>query len=70
MPSGGAAGSSPGAAGGAASSVLMTAGLSGIIAVIKESRKISQRMNSYASCRIAETLRVLLFMTLAILIFA
>jgi H+-transporting ATPase len=42
-------------------------GLSVIIDAIKESRKIFQRMNSYAIYRIAETLRVLLFMTLAIL---
>ena len=53
----------------AASIVLMTLGLSVIIDAIKESRKIFQRMNSYAIYRIAETLRVLLFMTLAILIF-
>ncbi|MCE5273816.1 MAG: plasma-membrane proton-efflux P-type ATPase [Deltaproteobacteria bacterium] len=53
----------------AADIVLMTTGLSVIIDAIKESRKIFQRMNSYAIYRIAETLRVLLFMTLAILIF-
>jgi len=53
----------------AASIVLLTPGLSVIIEAIKESRKIFQRMNSYAIYRIAETLRVLLFMTLAILIF-
>ena len=53
----------------AASIVLMTPGLSVIIDAIKESRNIFQRMNSYAIYRIAETLRVLLFMTLAILIF-
>lgn len=53
----------------AASIVLMTPGLSVIIDAIKESRKIFQRMNSYAIYRIAETLRVLLFMTLTILIF-
>ena len=53
----------------AAAIVLMTPGLSVIIDAIKESRKIFQRMNSYAMYRIAETLRVLLFMTLAILIF-
>jgi H+-transporting ATPase len=53
----------------AASIVLMTPGLSVIIDAIKESRKIFQRMTSYAIYRIAETLRVLLFMTLAILIF-
>ena len=53
----------------AASIVLTTPGLSVIIDAIKESRKIFQRMNSYAIYRIAETLRVLLFMTAAILIF-
>ena len=53
----------------AASIVLTTPGLSVIIDAIKESRRIFQRMNSYAIYRIAETLRVLLFMTAAILIF-
>jgi H+-transporting ATPase len=53
----------------AASIVLVTPGLSVIIDAIKESRRIFQRMNSYAMYRIAETLRVLLFMTLAIVIF-
>jgi magnesium-transporting ATPase (P-type) len=47
----------------------MTPGLSVIIHALKESRRIVQRMNSYAIYRIAETLRVLLFVTLAILIF-
>ena len=53
----------------AASIVLLTPGLSVIIEAIKESRKIFQRMNSYAIYRIAETLRVLFFMTLAIVVF-
>ena len=53
----------------AASIVLVAPGLSVLIDAIKESRKIFQRMNSYAMYRIAETLRVLLFMTLAIVIF-
>ncbi len=53
----------------AAAIVLTTPGLSVIIDAIKESRRIFQRMNSYAIYRIAETLRVLFFMTLAILIF-
>jgi H+-transporting ATPase len=53
----------------AASIVLMTSGLSVIVEAIKESRKIFQRMNSYAIYRITETLRVLLFMTLSILVF-
>jgi H+-transporting ATPase len=52
----------------AASIVLTTPGLSVIIDAIKESRKIFQRMNSYAIYRIAETLRVLVFLTLAILV--
>lgn len=53
----------------AADIVLMTPGLSVIIDAIKESRNIFQRMNSYAIYRITETLRVLLFMTLSILVF-
>ena len=53
----------------AASIVLVTPGLSVILDAIKESREIFQRMNSYAIYRIAETLRVLLFMTLAIVVF-
>ena len=53
----------------AASIVLLTPGLSVIIDAIKESRKIFQHMNSYAIYRIAETIRVLLFMTLSILVF-
>ncbi|MBS2548428.1 HAD-IC family P-type ATPase [Catenulispora sp. NL8] len=53
----------------AAAIVLLTPGLSVIIDAVKESRKIFQRMNSYAMYRIAETLRVLLFVTGAILVF-
>jgi H+-transporting ATPase len=53
----------------AAAIVLLTPGLSVIIDAIKESRKIFQRMQSYAIYRIAETLGILVFMTLAILIF-
>jgi len=53
----------------AAAIVLTTPGLSVIIEAIKESRRIFQRMNSYAIYRIAETLRVLMFMTLSILVF-
>jgi H+-transporting ATPase len=53
----------------AASIVLLAPGLSVIIDAIRESRKIFQRMNSYAIYRIAETLRVLFFMTVAILVF-
>ncbi len=53
----------------AAAIVLTLPGLSVIIDALKESRKIFQRMNSYAIYRIAETIRVLFFITLAILVF-
>ncbi len=53
----------------AADIVLLTPGLSVIIDAVKESRKIFQRMNSYAIYRVAETLRVLIFVTLTILVF-
>ena len=49
--------------------VLMAPGISVIIDAIKQARIIFERMNSYAIYRIAETLRVILFMILAILIF-
>jgi H+-transporting ATPase len=49
--------------------VLLTPGLSVIIDAVKESRRIFQRMTSYATYRITETIRVLLFMTLSILVF-
>jgi H+-transporting ATPase len=53
----------------AAAIVLMTPDLTVIINAILESRKIFQRMNSYAIYRIAKTFRVLLFMTLSVLVF-
>jgi H+-transporting ATPase len=53
----------------AADIVLTLPGLSVIIDAIKESRKSFQRMNNYAIYRIAETIRVLFFMTLSILVF-
>ena len=53
----------------AAAIVLTRPGLSVIIDAIKESRKIFRRMNSYAIYRIAETIRVLFFITLSIIIF-
>ncbi len=53
----------------AADITLLEPGLGIVIDAIQESRRIFQRMNSYAIYRIAETIRVLLFMTLAILIF-
>jgi len=53
----------------AADLVLTTPGLCVIIEAIKEARKTFQRMNSYAIYRIAETIALLGFLTLAILIF-
>jgi H+-transporting ATPase len=53
----------------AADIVLTKPGLSVIIDAIKESRKVFQRMNSYAIYRIAETVRVLIFLTASILAF-
>jgi len=57
------------AARGAADIVLTEPGLSVIIDAIRSSRRIFERMNSYAIYRIAETIRVLLFMTASILVF-
>ncbi len=53
----------------AADIVLTSPGLSVIVDAIRESRRIFQRMNSYAIYRITETIRVLIFMTLSILVF-
>jgi H+-transporting ATPase len=53
----------------AADLVLTAPGLSVITTAIEEARKIFERMNSYAIYRIAETIRVLLFMTLSIIVF-
>ncbi len=53
----------------AADIVLLTPGLSVIVDAIKESRKIFQRMINYSTYRIAETVRVLLLMTLSIMVF-
>jgi H+-transporting ATPase len=47
----------------AADIALLTPGVSVIIDALKESRKIFQRMNSYATYRITETIRVLLFLS-------
>ena len=53
----------------AADVVLTKPGLSVIIDAIKESRKIFERMTNYAVFRIAETTRVLIFLSVAILVF-
>ncbi len=53
----------------AAEIVFTKPGLSTIIDAIKESRTIFQRMSNYAIYRIAETIRVLLFITSSIVVF-
>jgi H+-transporting ATPase len=53
----------------AADLVLTAPGLSVITRAIEEARQIFERMTSYAVYRIAETVRVLLFMTLSIVAF-
>jgi len=53
----------------AAAIVLLSPGLSVIVDAIKESRKIFQRMTNYATYRISETVALLGFLTLTILLF-
>jgi H+-transporting ATPase len=53
----------------AADLVLTAPGLSVITLAIEEARRIFERMTSYAIYRIAETIRLLFFMTASILIF-
>ncbi len=53
----------------AADLVLTAPGLSVITHAIEEARQIFERMTGYATYRIAETTRVLLFMTASILVF-
>lgn len=53
----------------AADLVLTAPGLSVIARAVEEARRIFERMTGYATFRIAETIRVLLFMSLSILVF-
>ncbi len=53
----------------AADIVFTKPGLSTIIDSIKQSRRIFQRMSNYSIYRMAETIRVLLFITLSIVVF-
>ncbi len=53
----------------AADIVLMTPGLTVIVEAIKQARIIFERMKSYTIFRIAETIRILIFMTLAIVVY-
>ena len=53
----------------AADIVLLAPGLKVIVDAIKEARQIFERMKSYTIFRIAETIRVIVFMTLVIVIY-
>ncbi len=53
----------------AADIVLLTEGLKVIIDAIKEARITFERMKSYTIFRIAETIRIIIFMTLSIIVF-
>ncbi len=53
----------------AADLVLTAPGLSVIVNAIEEARRIFERMNSYAIYRITETIRIMLFMVLAMLVY-
>ena len=53
----------------AASLVLTASGLSVIINAVEEARRIFERMNSYAIYRITETIRIMIFVVLAMMVF-
>ncbi|MCD6489162.1 MAG: HAD-IC family P-type ATPase [Thermodesulfobacterium sp.] len=53
----------------AADIVLLTKGLKVIVDAIKEARITFERMKSYTIFRIAETIRIIIFMTLSIIVF-
>jgi H+-transporting ATPase len=53
----------------AASLVLTAPGLAVIIQAVEEARRIFERMNSYATYRITETVRIMVFMVLAMIVF-
>jgi len=53
----------------AAALVLTAPGLSVIIKAVEEARRIFERMNSYAIYRITETIRIMFFVVLAMIVF-
>ena len=53
----------------AAALVLTAPGLSVIVSAVEEARRIFERMNSYAIYRITETIRIMFFVVLAMLVF-
>jgi H+-transporting ATPase len=53
----------------AADLVLTAPGLSTIVSAVEEARRIFERMNSYAIYRVIETIRIMFFMVLAMLLY-
>jgi H+-transporting ATPase len=53
----------------AADLVLTAPGLSVLVAAVEEARRIFERMNSYAVYRITETIRIMIFVVLAMIVF-
>ncbi|MGD0217235.1 MAG: HAD-IC family P-type ATPase, partial [Desulfobaccales bacterium] len=53
----------------AAALVLTAPGLSVIVRAVEEARRIFERMNSYAIYRIVETIRIMFFVVLAMIVF-
>jgi H+-transporting ATPase len=53
----------------AADLVLTAPGLSVIVSAVEEARRIFERMNSYAVYRITETIRIMIFVVLAMIVF-
>jgi H+-transporting ATPase len=53
----------------AADLVLTAPGLSTIVSAVEEARSIFERMNSYAIYRIVETIRIMIFMVLTMIVF-
>lgn len=54
----------------AAADLILTApGLSTIVSAVEEARRIFERMNSYAIYRIVETIRIMFFVVLAMIVF-
>jgi len=53
----------------AADLVLTAPGLSTIVSAVEEARRIFERMNSYATYRVIETIRIMFFMVAAMLVY-
>jgi H+-transporting ATPase len=53
----------------AADLVLTAPGLSVIVRAVEEARKIFERMNSYAIYRVTETIRIMIFIVLAMIVY-